>query len=149
MLPQLSLSFQYGVDALQVESRDRGYAGFVHLEIPVFDWFRARSESHQFQLRAQQVETDKAVATRIFSKDYADALAETKGLYAQLAITDAQVTSARENLRLSRLRFEGGEGTALEVVTAQNDLAQAQINHYTTRANYLNARVTLDVASGR
>lgn len=149
LLPQLSLAFQYGIDATQLESRDRGYAGFVHPEIPVFDWFRAHSESRQFQLRAQQVETDKAVATRMFSKEYADAQAQVKALYVQIRVTDAQVTSAKENLRLSRLRFEGGEGSALEVVTAQNDLAQAQINYYTTRADYLNARVTLDVASGR
>jgi outer membrane protein len=149
LLPQLNLSFQYGVDALQATSRDRGYAGFVHLEIPVFDWLRASSESHQFRLQAQQVETDRNVAKRLFSKEYQDALAEVNVLYGQIPLAAAQVKLALENLRLSRLRYEGGEGSALEVVTAQTGVAQAQITYYTSRANYLNAQVGLQVASGR
>lgn len=149
LLPQLNLSFQYGVDALQATSRDRGYAGFVHLEIPVFDWFRASSESHQFQLQAQQVETDKNVTKRLFSKEYQDALAEVNVLYRQIPAAAEQVKLAQENLRLSRLRYEGGEGSALDVVTAQTEVAQAQITYYTSRANYLNAQATFEVVSGR
>ncbi len=149
LLPQINLSFQYGVDALQATGRDRGYAGFVHFDIPVFDWFRASSESHQFQLQVQQVETDRNVAKRLFSKEYQDALAEVNVLYGQIPTLGQQVKLAEENLRLSRLRYEGGEASALEVVTAQTEVAQAQITYYTGRANYLNAQVSLEVASGR
>jgi len=149
LLPQLNLSFQYGVDALQVTSRDRGYAGFVHFEIPVFDWFRASSESHQFQQQAQQVETDRNVAKRVFSKEYQDSVAEVNVLYRQIPTAEEQLKLAQENLHLSRIRYEGGEGSALEVVTAQTEVAQAQITYYTSRANYLNAQAALEVASGR
>jgi len=149
LLPQLNLMFQYGVDALQATSRDRGYAGYAHFEIPVFDWFRASSESRQFQFQARQVETDKSVAKRLFSKEYQDALDEVSILYRQIPTAEQQVKLARENLRLSRLRYEGGEGSALDVVTAQSEVAQAQVAYYTSRANYLNAQVSLELASGR
>jgi outer membrane protein TolC len=47
------------------------------------------------------------------------------------------------------VRYEGGEGLALDVVAAQNQLAQARANLVTTKASYLNARAELEVASGR
>ena len=49
----------------------------------------------------------------------------------------------------SRVRYEGGEGLALDVVAAQNQLAQARTNYYTTLVNYLNARADLEVAAGK
>ena len=60
-----------------------------------------------------------------------------------------EISRAEDDLRLSRIRYEGGEGSALDVVTAQSQLAQARSNHYTALANYLNARADLEVASGQ
>jgi len=149
MLPQLNLSFQYGIDATRLTSRDRGYAGFIHLDIPVFDFLRARSTQRQFQSEALAAKTDLSIGTRLFSKEYQDAVSQVNGIYAQIPITQRQVDLAKENLRLSRIRFESGEGTALDVVTAQSALAQADIDFYTTRADYLNALSALKVASGQ
>jgi outer membrane protein TolC len=72
-----------------------------------------------------------------------------KRLYEQIGLTREQVRLAEEDLKLSRVRYEGGEGSALDVVTAQNQLAQARNNYYTSVANYLNARTDLEVASGK
>lgn len=149
MLPQLNLSFQYGIDSTILTSRDRGYAGFVHLNIPVFDFFRAHSEQRQFQSEAYAAQTDLNIGARLFAKEYQDALSQVNGAYAQIEITQRQVSLATDNLRLSRLRFESGEGTALDVVSAQSALVQADIDFYTTRANYLNALSALKVASGQ
>ena len=56
---------------------------------------------------------------------------------------------AEDNLRLSRVRYEGGEGPALEVVVAQGQLVQARQNYYAVRADYLTARADLEVARGQ
>lgn len=149
MLPQLSIVTQYGIDSLHVSLADRGYATFVRLNIPVFDWFRARSASQQFQLQAQQVDTNRQVVTRTFSKEYRDALARVDLLYAQIALTESQVKLSEENLRLSRTRYEGGEGSAIEMVVAQSQLAQARGNYFIAKASYLNARADLEVTSGK
>ena len=45
---------------------------------------------------------------------------------AQIALTQKRVTLSEENLRLSRVRYEGGEGSALDVVAAQSELADAR-----------------------
>jgi outer membrane protein TolC len=149
LLPQASIVFQYGIDAQRVSIDNRGYAAFLHLNIPVFDWFRARSASRQFQIRAQQVETTRQIAERTFSKEYQDALARVQLIYAQIATTDTQVKLSEENLRLSRVRYEGGEGPALDVVLAQAQLVQARTNFYVVRANYLTTLADLEVARGQ
>ncbi len=149
MLPQLSAVFQYGIDSNAVLIHDRGYAAFVSLDIPIFDWLKAHNDSKQFRLRARQITTNRAITERAFSREYANALARVKDMYRQIEITSSQVELAKENLRLSRIRYEGGEGSMLAVVTAQNRQAQAQTNYYTAVASYLNARVDLEVAAGR
>ncbi len=149
LLPRLSLVFQYGIDSYWVRANERGYAAFANLDIPVFDWMRARSAMKQAQLRTQQVDAGRAVAERTFSRDYQNALARVKQLFEQIALAHEQAALAGEDLRLSRLRYEGGEGSALDVVTAQIQLADARTGYYTAVMEYLNARADLEVASGR
>jgi outer membrane protein TolC len=149
LLPQAGLVFQYGIDSTHARIADRGYATFLTLNIPVFDWFRARSTARQFDLRAKQVEATRAIDERLFSRDYQNALARVKLIYQQISITESQVKSSEENLRLSRARYEGGEGPALDVVDAQGKLTQARTNYYTALANYLNAKADLEVAKGQ
>jgi outer membrane protein TolC len=149
LLPQLDVAFQYGIDSTALRIGDRGYAAIVNLTIPIFDWNRARSAMEQGRLRQRQVEASRAMAERTLSKEYQGALARVKQLFAQISLTRQQAKLAEDDLRLSRIRYEGGEGLALDVVTAQNQLAQARSNYYTAMANYLNAKADLEVAAGR
>lgn len=149
LLPQLGFVFQYGVDSTALRIRDRGYAAFLNLDVPLFDWMKARAAMRQAQIRAGQSLAGRAISARAFSRDYQNALERVKRLYDQISLTREQARLAGEDLRLSRIRYEGGEGLALDVVTAQNQSAQARTNHYTAIANYLNSRADLEVASGR
>ena len=89
------------------------------------------------------------MSERVFSKEYQNPLTRVRQFFEQISLTLRQSKLAEDDLRLSRIRYEGGEGSALDVVTAQNQPAQARTNYYTTIANYLNARADLEVASGR
>ena len=149
LLPQASFAFQYGMDSLHLSIRDRGYAAFVNLNIPVFDWFKTQNLARQFQLKARQVQVTHEIAIRTFSKEYQDALIRLKSLSQQVSLAEKQVKLSGENLRMSRVRYEGGEGAALEVVAAQNQLAQARTNYYTALAGFWNAKVDLEVATGQ
>jgi len=149
LLPQASVNFQYGLDANGVRAGDHGYAVFVNLNVPVFDWLRTLDAAKQSRLRAEQTETSRAIAERVFSREYESAQARVGMNFEQVSVAAAQVKLAEENLRLSRIRFDGGEGSALEVVAAQSGLAQARGNYYTSIANYWNARADREVAAGR
>ena len=64
-------------------------------------------------------------------------------------MTRTQVRTSEDNLKLAHVRYEGGEGPALDVVVAVGQLAQAQTNYFTLLSNYANALADLEVASGR
>lgn len=149
LFPQLTFNLQYGIDSNRVTLRDRGQAAFFTFNIPAFDWFRTRSLAQQFRLRAEQVDTRREIAGRELSRDYQNALARVRLIYEQVGLAETQVRTSQDNLRLARVRYEGGEGPALEVVAAQSQLAQARTNYYTALANYAAARVELEVASGK
>jgi len=146
--PQASVMLQYGLDSLHLRWGDRGYAAFFGLDIPVFDWFKGRGAARQFELQAGQVDVSRKIAERAFSREYQDALSRARMIHGQITATRAQVQLSEENLRLSRLRYDGGEGSALDVVAAQNQLAQARTNHYTALVRYLASWADLKVASG-
>jgi len=57
--------------------------------------------------------------------------------------TRTQMASAQEELRFAKKRYEFGLGTNLDILTAQRDLTQAQINYATALTNYNIAQVEL------
>jgi outer membrane protein len=147
--PQANLAFQYGVDSLHLQSPDRGWAAFVTLDVPLFDGSASKSAARQFALQAEQVESARRGSERVFSRDYQDAVSRVRLIYAQIEATRSQVALSEENLRLSRIRYDGGEGPALDVVAAQTQLVQARTNLYTALARYLESRADLEIAAGR
>jgi outer membrane protein len=149
LYPQASFVFQFGINSQQFDFADHGYAAFVNVSVPLFDWHRIRDTAQTFELRAHQVETDRAITERQFSLEYHSALVRAEMIHAQIDSTRSQVDLSRENLRLSRIRYEGGEGLALDVVAAQNQLTLASSNYYSTVTRYFTSLVDLEVASGR
>lgn len=151
LLPDLQLAFQWGVDQSLpgISFRDRGYAVFASLNFTLFDWFRSTSQIHQAEARATQVASTRQITARRFSQEYQSALARVRDIYEQISLARIEMTAAEEDLRLSRVRYEGGEGPALDVVTAQRTLSDARSSYYTAIADYLNAQRDLEVASGQ
>ena len=149
LLPQLSWSFNYGLDSYQVAWKHRGYSAAAALNVPVFDWFRALNMAKQFTARAAQISESRSIAERRFSQEYRAAAARVKQYHEQALQSKVQMVLAEEDFKLSRIRYEGGEGAAVDVVVAQNQLVQALSNYYTSIASYYSARLDLEVASGR
>lgn len=149
LLPQLTLGFNWGLDSYRVDWQHRGYSATAGFTVPVFDWFRTLNTARQFTARARQVAETQQVSQRRFSQEYSAASARVTRLLEQASQAREQVSLAEEDYKLSRVRYEGGEGAAVDVVVAQNQLVQARSNYYTTIANYLSAKLDLEVAAGR
>jgi len=67
----------------------------------------------------------------------------------QLASLDNSVATAQESLRLTRLRYTGGEGTVLEVVDAQSTLISAETARADGAVRYQVALANLQTLTGR
>ncbi|NDJ14781.1 MAG: hypothetical protein EBY17_26915, partial [Acidobacteriia bacterium] len=147
--PQLALNFDYGLDSYRVNWQNRGYSAMASVNFPLFDWFRTANTARQFTLKADQITVTRSIAERRYSQEYSAALARTTSLREQILQAKEQVTLAEEDYKLSRIRYEGGEGPAVDVVVAQTQLVQGRSSYYVSISNYLSAKLDLEVAAGK
>jgi len=103
-----------------------GYAVTANLSVPIWDWGGLRGKLHQSQARRRSAQvtltqTQRQILSNLYSM-YNEALA------ARSAVENLQHVAelAAESLRLTNLRYQAGESTALEVVDAQNTLVQSR-----------------------
>ncbi|MGA2183589.1 MAG: TolC family protein [Bryobacteraceae bacterium] len=130
--PTLSVDYFYGIDANQWAAEDReghrllGSSGQASLTIPVWNWGATRSRVRQAELRQRQAELEATVTRRQLTAGINSAWLEADTARAQADSLRRSVELSRESLRLTLLRYQAGEATALEVVDAQSTLVQAR-----------------------
>ena len=130
--PTLTLDYFYGIDAphFAVREPDRtrnlGYAVAATLNIPVWNWGATHSKVAQAGLRQKQAQRELSLAQRKLQADIRALYAEAEAARAELELLKSSAELAAESLRLTTLRYQGGEATVLEVVDAQNTLTQAR-----------------------
>ena len=149
LLPQVTFNYQYGIDANRFTYKEHGSAAFASVNMPIFNWFKARRRNDIFVLRSDQVDATRTATQRTFSREFENARARATSLFEQIQLAQSQVKLFEENLRLSKVRYEGGEGPALDVVVAQTQLQQARANFFNTLFLYAAARADLEVAQGQ
>jgi outer membrane protein TolC len=169
-LPSLGLDFFYGIDANQfaaqtdhptpatgrstlpnfeVSNRQNlGYAAQVTLNIPVWNWGATRSKIKQAELRRDQAQLDMTLAQRNLQANLAAAYAEAQVAQEQLDSLRGSLDLAAESLRLTVLRYQAGEATALEVVDAQNTATLSRNAYDDGLARYRIALATLQTLMG-
>jgi outer membrane protein len=130
--PTLTLDYFYGIDASHFAAhepdgtRNLGYAVAATLNIPIWNWGATRSKVVQANLRRKQAQRELTMAQRKLQADMRELYAEAEAAHAELELLKSSADLAAESLRLTILRYQGGESTVLEVVDAQNTLTQAR-----------------------
>jgi outer membrane protein TolC len=153
-LPGLGLNFTYGIDAPQLAvngpdgARNLGYAASVTLDIPVWDWLATEHKVKQTEIRRDAAKVALSATQRRLIAQLDEAYAEAAGARAQLASLDLSVATAAESMRLTKLRYTGGEATVLEVVDAQSAYITAQNAREDGRVRYQAALAGLQTLTG-
>lgn len=141
-LPSFGLDFWYGINANQFAARTNyptsatgrstfpatevpfrqnlGYSAAATLNIPVWNWGSIHSGVKQASLRERQAEVDLSIAQKQLSAELASFYKEAQTALSQVQSLRSSSELSAENLRLTLLRYEAGESTALEVVDAQS-----------------------------
>jgi outer membrane protein TolC len=156
-LPTLSLDYFYGIDASRFATNsifmggqipNLGSSASVTLNIPIWNWGATQSRVKQAQIRQAQSIRELSFAQRKL-------LAEIQSLYneADTALNELSGLSrsaelAAESLRLTALRYKGGEATVLEVVDAQTTSAQAANSYEDGAVRYRVALANLQTLTG-
>ncbi|MDQ6665252.1 MAG: TolC family protein [Acidobacteriota bacterium] len=140
-LPSFALDFSYGINANQFAARtdtpaldigrvpyrqNLGYSAQVTLNIPVWNWGATKSKIKQASLRERQAQSDLTIAQRQLQANLASYYKEAQTALAQMDSLRGSSEIAAESLRLTILRYQAGEATALEVVDAQSTLTLAR-----------------------
>jgi len=146
--PSLTLDYFYGIDAPQFAvhapegTRNLGYAASATLNIPIWNWGATRSKVIQADLQRKQAQRELSLAQRKLLADMRTLYNEAAAAHDELELLKNSAELASESLRLTTLRYQGGEATVLEVVDAQNTLTQARnaysdgvVRYRTTLAN--------------
>lgn len=153
-LPSLGLNYTYGIDAPQFattgpdHARNLGYAASVTVDLPVWDWLAAQHRVKQGQIARQAAQVALTATQRRLIARLDEAYAEAVAARDQLASLDASVQTAAESLRLTKLRYTGGEATVLEVVDAQNAFVVAENARDDGRLRYQAALADLQTLTG-
>ena len=116
----------------------------------IFDGGAAAARSRSAKQQAQQYTYQFAQRRDEIRRDVEISFYELEKNNRNLTTTAREVLSAREALRLARLRLEAGVTTQREVVNNQRDLTQAEVRHsnaiseYNRRLAELRRRTGLD-----
>ena len=153
-LPALGLNYTYGIDAPQFAVngpdgvRNLGYSASVTLDIPVWDWLATAHKVKQSEIRRDVAKVALTNTQRRLIARLDEAYAEAAAARDQLASLDTSAATAEESLRLTKMRYTGGEGTVLEVVDAQTALVTAANAREDGRVRYQAALADLQTLTG-
>lgn len=158
-LPDIHADVIYGIDANQfavngplnpdgTQARNLGYSTSITVNIPVWDWLATQHKVKQSEIRRQVAQVTLTNTQRELIARLDEAYSEAAAARDQLASLDQSVATAAESLRLTRAAYEGGEGTVLEVVDAQNSYVTAQNAREDGRVRYETALANLQTLTG-
>jgi outer membrane protein TolC len=153
-LPSLTLGYFYGIDAPQFAARapdgirNLGYSASATLNIPIWNWGATQSKIKQASLRQKQAQRELSLAQRKLLAGVRELYAEAEAARSELELLRNSAEMAAESLRLTTLRYQGGEATVLEVVDAQNTLTQARNAYSDGVVRYRSALANLQSLTG-
>jgi outer membrane protein TolC len=152
-LPTLSMNYFYGIDATQYATKtdgvnNLGYQVSATVNLPIWNWGATQSRVKQAQLRRDQSKVELSAAQRQAIADLQTLYSEARLARNQLNLLHQSVDLAQESLRLTAIRYQGGEATILEAVDAQNVLTQARNNFDDGQVRYRVAIANLQTLTG-
>lgn len=156
-LPDLSLNFNYGIDAPQFAKRgpapdnirNLGYSMMGTIDLPVWDWFSTQKRIKQSAVQLDAAKVTLTATQRRLIAVMEETYAEAETAEKQMKLLDAMAITASESLRLTNLRYLAGESTALEVVDAQNALLSSEAAQSDGMVRYETALAALDLLTGQ
>jgi outer membrane protein TolC len=152
-LPSLSFDYFYGIDASHYATytdgvHNLGYQVLATLNLPIFNWGATQSKVKQAQLRRDLASVQLSAAQRTAIANLQLFYHEAQTARSQIDLLKQSADLAAESLRLTALRYQAGEATALEVVDAQNASLQSQNNYADAAVRYRVAIANLQTLTG-
>jgi outer membrane protein TolC len=153
-LPSVSFDYFYGINANQFAIRNPdgqrllGSSAQVQMSVPLWNWGATQSRLRQAELRVRQAQADVTLTERTLRANVTSFYREAEVAHEQATTLRTSLDLATESLRLTLLRYQAGEATALEVVDAQTTLMQTRSAYYDGLVRYRAALAALQTLTG-
>jgi outer membrane protein TolC len=154
-IPTLTLDYFYGIDAnvfgIRGPEGQRNLGSVVQagVNFQLWNWGANRSKVRQAELQQRQAQLELSFAQRNLQAGLTTFYVEAQAARAQLESLRSSLDLSVESLRLTLLRYQAGEATALEVVDAQSTLTQARNAYDDGLARLRIALAALQTLTGR
>jgi outer membrane protein TolC len=153
-LPSLSFDYWYGIDAERFAVNgpggvsNLGSSAAATVNIPIWNWGATQSRIKQAELKRAQAQRELSFAQRKLLAEIRSLYAEADTALNELSGLSRSAELSAESLRLTTLRYKGGEATVLEVVDAQTTFAQANTAYQDGAVRYRVALANLQTLTG-
>jgi outer membrane protein TolC len=118
------------------------------ITIPIFSGFQQRAIIQQSKLALEKISNQKAFVKRSIDLELASAIASLKNASVALNSQKENIKISQEVSRISKIKFEQGVGSNLEVISANAALKESQINYYNALYDAILSKIDFDKANG-
>jgi len=155
-IPQLNAFFTYQRAGAALEFQNAfnrsnwftaAFTG-VTMNIPIFDGFSKRARIQQNRVQIKQIENQRIFLAENIETEKFQARANLQNSIQTLAVQEENKQLALEVYEMTKIKFEEGVGSNLEVVEADSALKEAETNYFSALYDTLIAKVDLEKALG-
>jgi outer membrane protein len=116
--------------------------------MPVFTGFARNSRNQQAKLSVMKAENNLEMIRQAIDLELASVTASLQNASSSLAIQKKNIETAEEVFRVSKIKFESGVGSNLEMITAETTLKESQTNYFNALFDAIISKVDFDKANG-
>lgn len=154
-LPRLLLNANYGYNAgangfgdLVSKPWFDNAAVTVALQIPIFDGYSKKYRAVQSANNLQKVRQSYSLLKSSIDLQRSQASITMKNALESMKEQKANLELANEISRVTRVKYQNGVGSNLEVLNAETSIKESQANYFTALYNALIAKVEVEKANG-
>jgi outer membrane protein TolC len=143
--PRVAVSSNYNISDTFNDDRSFGdnYSLGANVNWNLYDGGAAKARARAQSANIAISETNFADTRNQVRFEVEEAYSNLQSNLANIQTASVALEQAREALRLARLRFQAGVGTQTDVISAENDLTQAEGNRVTAILDYNRALASL------
>jgi outer membrane protein TolC len=154
-LPRLLLNANYGYNAganafgdlLKKQWFDNS-AITVSVQIPIFDGYAKKYKAVQSENNLQKVRQSYNLLKSSIDMQRSQASITLKNALESMKEQKSNLDLANEISRVTRVKYQNGVGSNLEVLNAESSIKESQANYFTALYNALIAKVEVEKANG-
>jgi len=120
----------------------------LKLNVPIFDGFQKAARVNQARFALNKMENQIQTATQGFQLEAQTAKTTLTNALGSLANQEKNRTLAADVARITKIKYQQGVGSSLEVMDAETALKVAETNYYAAMVDAFIAKVDFEKATG-